>query len=114
MVHLPRSTPPSLVAEGLGIFDRDIRRCFTECTSVDITDFAWMQAQLSPSKGGLGLCSLRLHSSACSNASMGHFGIAFGENHHLKQSLIEFNGAVEGMEGIGLQDIIDAPLHCHP
>ena len=37
--------------------------------------------------------------------------IVFGENHHLVQSLIEFNGAVEGMEGIGLQDIIDAPPH---
>ena len=70
-----------------------------------------MQAQLSPSRGGLGLRSLRLHSSACFIASMGHFGIAFGENHHLEQSLIEFNGAVEGMEGIGLQDIIDAPPH---
>eukprot|EP00731_Ephydatia_muelleri_P010211 Em0005g797a len=111
MVHLARSTPPSLVAEGLGIFDRDIRRCFTECTSVDVSDVAWMQAQLSPSRGGLGLRSLRLHSSACFIASMGHFGIAFGENHHLEQSLIEFNGAVEGMEGIGLQDIIDAPPH---
>ncbi|KAL5499779.1 hypothetical protein EMCRGX_G011239 [Ephydatia muelleri] len=98
MVHLARSTPPSLVAEGLGIFDRDIRRCFTECTSVDVSDVAWMQAQLSPSRGGLGLRSLRLHSSACFIASMGHFGIAFGENHHLEQSLIEFNGAVEGME----------------
>eukprot|EP00731_Ephydatia_muelleri_P018966 Em0011g1006a len=111
MVHLARSTPPSLVAEGLGIFDRDIRRCFTECTSVDVSDIAWMQAQLSPSRGGLGLRSLRLHSSACFIASMGHFGIAFGENHHLEQSLIEFNDAVEGMEGIGLQDIIDAPPH---
>ena len=29
----------------------------------------------------------------------------------MEQSLIEFNGAVEGMEGIGLQDIIDAPPH---
>eukprot|EP00731_Ephydatia_muelleri_P024931 Em0017g14a len=111
MVHLARSTPPSLVAEGLGIFDRDIRRCFTECTSVDVSDVAWMQAQLSPSRGGLGLRSLRLHSSACFIASMGHFGIAFGENHHLEQSLIEFNGAVEGMEAIGLQDIIDSPPH---
>ena len=45
MVHLAISTPPSLVAEGLGIFDRDIRRCFTQCTSVDVTDVAWMQAQ---------------------------------------------------------------------
>ena len=113
MVHLARSTPPSLVAEGLGIFDRDIRRCFTECTSVDVSDVAWMQAQLSPSRGGLGNRSLRLYSSACFIASMGHFGIAFGENPHLEQSLIEFNGAVEGigMEGIGLQDIIDAPPH---
>ena len=59
----------------------------------------------------MGLRSLRLHSSACFIAFMGHFGIAFGENHHLEQSLIEFNCAVEGMEGIGLQDIIDAPPH---
>ncbi|KAL5477700.1 hypothetical protein EMCRGX_G024533 [Ephydatia muelleri] len=82
---------------------------FTACTSVDVSDVAWMQAQLSPSMGGLGLRSLRLHSSAYFIASVGHFGIAFRENHHLEQSLIEFNGAVEGMEGIGLQDIIDAP-----
>ena len=66
---------------------------------------------MSPSRGGLGLRSLRLHSSACFIAYMSHFGIAFEENHHLEQSLIEFNGAVEGMEGIGLQDIIDAPPH---
>ena len=38
---------------------------YTECTSVDVTDVAWMQAQLSPSRGGLGLSSLRLYSSAC-------------------------------------------------
>ena len=88
MVHLARSTPPSLVAEteGLGIFDRDIRRCFTEYTSVDVSDVAWMQAQLSPSRGGLGLCSLRPHSSACFIASMGRFGIAFGENPHALES----------------------------
>ncbi|KAL5506735.1 hypothetical protein EMCRGX_G008470 [Ephydatia muelleri] len=95
MVHLARSTPPSLVAEGLGIFDRDIRRCFTECTSVDVSDVAWMQAQLSPSREGAWV-----------------FAVSDSiQNHHLEQSLIEFNGAVEGMEGIGLQDIIDAPPH---
>ena len=44
---------------------------------------------LSPSRGGLGLRSLRLHSSACFIAFMGHFGIAFGENPHLEQSLTE-------------------------
>ena len=65
MVHMARSTPPSLVAEALGIFDLDIRRCFTDCTSVDILDVAWQQAQLNPSRGGLGLRSLFHHSSAC-------------------------------------------------
>ena len=46
LVHLARSTPPSLVAE-LSFFDSDIRRCFTECTSMDVSDIAWHQAQLS-------------------------------------------------------------------
>eukprot|EP00731_Ephydatia_muelleri_P018161 Em0011g201a len=45
LVHLARSTPPSLVAEALSFFDSD---CFTECTSVDVSDIAWHQAQLSP------------------------------------------------------------------
>ena len=44
MVHLARSTPPSLVAEVLSIFDLDIRRCFIECTSVDVSNVAWQQA----------------------------------------------------------------------
>ena len=84
MVHMARSAPPSLVAEALGIFDLDIRRCFTECISVDVSDVAWQQAQLSPSRGGLGLRSLLHHSSACFIASIGHSGIAIGENHHLE------------------------------
>ena len=109
MVHMARSTPPSLVAEALGIFDLDIRRCFTECTSVDIPDVAWQQAQLSPSRGGLGLRSLLHHSSACFIASIGHSGIAIGENHHLEQSIDEFNGFIADTEAICLQDILDAP-----
>ena len=68
--QLCRSTPPSLVAEALSLFDSDIRRCFTECTSVDVSDVAWHQAQLSPSRGGLGLRSLYHHSSACFIASI--------------------------------------------
>ena len=83
MVHLARSTPPSLVADVLSIFDLDIRRCFTECTSVDASDVAWQQAQLSPSRGGLGLRSLLHHLSACFIASIGNSGIALGENHHI-------------------------------
>ena len=106
MVHMARSTPPSLVAEALGIFYLDIRRCFTECTSVDVSNVAWKQAQLSPSRGGLGLRSLLHHSSACFIASIGHSGIAIGENH---QSIDEFNGFIADTEAICLQDILDAP-----
>ena len=47
MVHLARSTPPSLVAEGFRYFDNDVRHCFASCTGVDTSDDAWEQAQLS-------------------------------------------------------------------
>ena len=103
LVHLARSTPPSLVAEALSFFDSDIRRCFTECTSVDVSDIAWRQAQLSPSRGGLGLRSLYHHSSACFIASISQSGIALGENHHLEQSIDDLNHI------IGESDILDAP-----
>ena len=106
MVHMARSTPPSLVAEAL---DLDIRRCFTECTSVDVSNVAWQQAQLSPSRGGLGLRSLLHHSSACFIASIGLFGIAIGENHHLEHTIDEFNGFIADTEAICLQDILVAP-----
>ena len=91
LVHLARSTPPSLVAEA-SFFNSDIRRCFTECTSVDVSDIAWHQAQLSPSRGGLGLHSLYHHSSACLIASISQSGIALGENHHFRELLRKQEG----------------------
>eukprot|EP00731_Ephydatia_muelleri_P003120 Em0001g3120a len=52
LVHLARSAPPSHIAEGLALFDKDVRQCFAECTAVDAADVEWMQAQLSLSRGG--------------------------------------------------------------
>ena len=109
LVHLARSTPPSLVAEALSFFDSDIRHCFTECTSVDVSDIAWRQAQLSPSRGGLGLRSLYHHSSACFIASICQSGIALGENHHLEQSIDDLNHIIGESEAVSVQDILDAP-----
>ncbi|KAL5473509.1 hypothetical protein EMCRGX_G028000 [Ephydatia muelleri] len=133
MIHLARSTLPwsqfvahqcakacallyrlqqintSLVAEALGIFDLDIRRCFTECTSIDFSNVAWQQAQLSPSREGLGLHSLLHQSSACFIASIGHSGSALGENHHLVQSTDDFNLFIDDSKATCVQDIIDAP-----
>ena len=64
MVHLVRSTPPSLMADALQMFDNDIHHAFAECTAVDAFGNSWQQAQLSLSSGGLGLRSLSHHSSA--------------------------------------------------
>ena len=111
LVHLARSTPPSLVAEALSFFDSDICRCFTECTSVDVSDIAWHQAQLSPSRGGLGLRSLYHHSSACFIASISQSGIVLGENHHLEQSIDDLNRITGESEAVSVQGILDAPPH---
>ena len=98
-----------MVTEALGIFDLDIRRCFTECTSIDFSNVAWQQAQLSPSREGLGLCSLLHQSSACFIASIGHSGSALRENHHLVQSTDDFNLFIDDSKATCVQDIIDAP-----
>eukprot|EP00731_Ephydatia_muelleri_P022992 Em0015g575a len=74
LVHLARTTHPSLSFESLQFFDEEVRRCFSTCIAADIPDDHWQQAQLSLSFGGLGFCSLSHHSyaefisSLCSSA----------------------------------------------
>ena len=70
MVHFARSTPPSLMADALQMFDNDIHHAFDECTAVDAIGNSWQQAQLSLSRGGLGLHSLSHHSSATDISSV--------------------------------------------
>ena len=70
LVHLARSTPPSLISDGLALFDADIRHCFSEFTGIDTADTEWLQVQLSLGRGGLGLRSLVLHSPAAYLASL--------------------------------------------
>ena len=65
LVHLARTTPPSLVAKGFKYFDNDVRYCFVLCAGVDTTNSAWEQAQLSLSRGGIGLRSISDHSTVC-------------------------------------------------
>ena len=51
-----RSTTPSLITEGLEYFGNDVCHCFpVSATVLDTTNSAWKQAQLSLSRGGLGL-----------------------------------------------------------
>ncbi|KAL5489435.1 hypothetical protein EMCRGX_G018527 [Ephydatia muelleri] len=66
-------------------------------------------AQLSPSRGGLGLRSLYHHSSACFIASISQSGIVLGENHHLEQSIDDLNHITGESEAVSVQGILDAP-----
>ncbi|KAL5459944.1 hypothetical protein EMCRGX_G033342 [Ephydatia muelleri] len=87
LVHLARSTPPSLSSQALSLFDNDIRRVFSECTGVDTSDTAWKQAQLSLSRGGLGLRSLSNHSSAAYISFICSSGFGSKSVHHLSQAV---------------------------
>ena len=70
LVHIARSTPPSLVSEGLALFDGEVRCHFSDCVGIDASDAVWQQVQLSLSRGGLGLRRLELHCSAAYLASV--------------------------------------------
>ena len=76
---------------------------------MDVSDVAWHQAQLSPSRGGLGLRSLYHHSSACFIASISQSGITLGANHHLEQSINDLNHIIGESEAVSVQDILEAP-----
>ena len=108
-MHLARSTPPSLIAEGLEYFDNDVRHCFALATAVDTTNSAWKQAQLSLSRGGLGLCRLSEHSSACYIASLSMVGMCSETNQHLLNAIDKFNEHVSNEDTVTLEAIRETP-----
>ena len=107
-MHLARSTPPSLIAEGLEYFDNDVRHCFALSTAVDTTNSAWKQAQLSLSRGGLGLRRLSEHSSAC---YLSMAGMCSESNRHLLNAINQFNEHVSNEEMVTLEAIGETPYH---
>ena len=109
MVHLARSTPPSLVAEGFRYFDNDVRHCFASCTGVDTSDDAWEQAQLSLSRGGLGFRRLSKHSPACYIASVCMSGLFSAPQQHLLQSIDDFNHCIPPSKAISFESLTNTP-----
>ena len=109
MVHLARSTPPSLVAEGFKYFENDVRHCFALCTGVDTSDDAWEQAQLSLSRGGLGLRRLSKHSPACYIASVCKSGLSSAPQQHLLQSIDDFNHCIPPSKAIYFESLTNTP-----
>ena len=66
MSHISRVTPPTLIKPSLSLFDDSIHHCFTECLALNLSSQSsgWKQAGLSLSRGGLGLRSVAVHSTA--------------------------------------------------
>ena len=89
-------------------YDDDVRQCFSECTSIDTTDKAWLQAQLSLSRGGLGLRFLSHHSSAAYIASLSAAGRVFTDDRHLNHSIQHYNAILSTSDTISAIDITDS------
>ena len=98
-----------MIAEGLEYFDNDVRHCFALSTAVDTTNSAWKQAQLSFSRGGLGLHRLSEHSSACYIASLSMAGMCSESNRHLLNPINQFNEHVSNEEMVTLEAIRETP-----
>ena len=111
LAHLARATPPSLAMTSLQLFDEDVRRSFSLCTAVDTTDVAWQQAQLSLSRGGLGMRSLSLHSPAAFIASLCSSDYGSPSNHHLSDAIQKFNESVSPSDAIQSDDLVSSTVH---
>ena len=90
--------PPSVALEGLHLFDEEVRQTFSDSMYIDPSDLVSQQAQLSLSRGGLGLHSASLHSSAAFMSSFSMSGFATNTSHHLLQILDHFNTKIENKQ----------------
>ena len=83
-----------------------MRQCFAECTAVDTPDFMWQQAQLSLSRGVLGLCHVPYHSSASYLASAVSSGLSYEVCRYLHYSVDLYNNLVDPRDSL-TSDSID-------
>ena len=109
LVHLARTTPTTLIFEAMQQFDTDVRRCLSSCLANCITNSAWHQAQISLSRGGLGLRSLSKHSCAAFIASFCSSGFAALDNSHLIQAVARFNELVPPSDAITVTSLVATP-----
>ena len=92
------------------MFDEDIRRCFSSTTGIDASDAAWQQAQLSLSRGGLGLRSLAHHASAAFISSLSSSGLAPDSSQHLSDAVGMFNRLVPAEDSIKVEDFLSSAI----
>ena len=106
LVHLARATPSTLASKVFALIDDDIRMTFCRCIGVDMSDTAWQQAQLSPSRGGLGFRSLSRHSSAAFISSLCSSGFGLQSSHHLSQAIETFNSLVSPADAVSVESLL--------
>ena len=109
--HLARATPPSLSVKALELFDQDVRSCLSQSTSVHLTDVSWNQAQLSLSRGGLGMRSLMLHAPAAYIASVCSSGYGLQSLTLLTHAVEMFNVCVAPADKISLDSLASSNIN---
>ncbi|KAL5481549.1 hypothetical protein EMCRGX_G021737 [Ephydatia muelleri] len=110
LVHLARATPSTLTSKVFALIDDDIRMTFCRCIGVDMSDTAWQQAQLSPSRGGLGFWSLSRHSSAAFISSSCSSGFGLQSSHHLSQAIETFNSLVSPADAVSVESLLTSSV----
>ena len=104
--------PSALIGEALQFSDDDVRRCFSKCTAIDTPNVAWQQAQLSLSRGCLGLRSLSEHSSAAYISSLSASGVCSSSCKHLAESIKDLNELVSSDDALVL-DHLDVVMYMY-
>ena len=107
LVHFARAIPPSFSQFILQIVDQYVQKCFTSCTGVHSSNVAWKQAQLSLSRGGLGLHSLSHHAPAAFIASICLSGRGSDSHAHLLQAIEMFNSSVHPSDIIHISSLLE-------
>ena len=110
LVHLARATPSTLTRKAFALIGDDIRMSFCRCIDVDTSNTAWQQAQLSPSRGGLGFQSLSRHSSAAFISSFCPSGFGMHLSPHLTQVVEIFNSLVLPADVISVESLLTTPV----
>ena len=83
---------------------------FCRCIGVDMSDTAWQQAQLSPSRGGLGFRSLSRHSSAAFISSLCSSGFGLQSSQHLSQAIETFNSLVSPVDAVSVESLLTSSV----
>ena len=80
-------------------------------TVVNISNQAWQQAELSLSRGGLGIRSLSRHSPAAYIASLSSSGAVPLSQEHLIHAVELFNSLVPSSEAVSMEEVLTSRIH---